>query len=288
MITGGGEVLRTYDLGRYKGVLIEAPECFGPIKYVYVLVIFEKEGEEPVLFVTSEKNEMQAMLLATAAETNPEIVSELNPNKCFLGVYSKSGRENHGGSMDWCKLEEFEKKSLEIVGERLGVSVTTEHNSPRDNSPRSPRNGRNEKITAYPFQSVLLAILATIVSLSVTIVGHVLFYLFDEMRGIADDWMQTLFRELLMPGAGGYAGIYVIHNYFVHYTKGIVLWMYSVLLMSLYLSSWLFVLPYAQKADISGYDLTVHFLSIISAAIGIYLANRTYWSRPRSRPRTRP
>ena len=180
--------------------------------------------------------------------------------------------------MDWCDFEKFEKKALEIVSERLGI--VSEPKPPIANNSRKPPSdmGENEKI--YPIRSGLLAILATGTSLFVAIVGHILFYLFDELRGIGDEWMQTIFRELLMPGVGGYVGIYVVHHYFERYTKQIVVWIYSVLLVSLYLSSWFFVLPYAQKAGISGYDLTVHFLSIISAAIGIYIGNRTYWSRP--------
>lgn len=278
MITGGGKVVRTYNLGRYKGVLVEAPESFGPIKYIYVLLVFENEGEEPILFVTSEKNEMQSTLLAMAAENDPELAPDLNPNECFLGIFSQSGRENHGGSMDWCNFEKFEKKALEIVSERLGI--VAEPKSPIENIPQKPCSNKGENKNTYPIRSGLLAILATGTSLFVAIVGHILFYLFDELRGIGNEWMQTIFRELLMPGVGGYAGIYVVHYYFEHYTKEIVLWLYSVLLVSLYLSSWFFVLPYAQKAGISGYDLTVHFLSIISAAIGIYIGNRTYWSRP--------
>ena len=124
MITGGGKDLRSYNFGKYKGVLVEAPDSFGPIKYGYVLIVFGKEDKEPVLFVTSEKNEMQATLLAMAAENDPELASELNLNKCFLGIFSGLGRENHGCSMDWCNFEKFEKKALEIINERLGVVVT--------------------------------------------------------------------------------------------------------------------------------------------------------------------
>lgn len=129
MITGGGEVLRTYDFGPYSGVLIGAPESFGPIKYIYVLIVFEVNNENPVLFVTSEKNEMQSEMIALIEEENPEMASGINPDKCFLGIFSESGHDNLGGSISWCDLERFEKKALEIIKEILSVDpkINSDH-----------------------------------------------------------------------------------------------------------------------------------------------------------------
>ena len=40
MIRGGGVTQCAYKLGRYKAVLVRKPDSFGPIKFLYVLIVF--------------------------------------------------------------------------------------------------------------------------------------------------------------------------------------------------------------------------------------------------------
>jgi|SRR5581483_8548957 len=93
LITGGGQMLRSYQIGSYKSVLVKSPESVGPVKYLYVMIVFSGNGTEPVLFVTAERNEMQGELLKIAAgETgNPNLGSE--DNEYFLGVFLGRPRE---------------------------------------------------------------------------------------------------------------------------------------------------------------------------------------------------
>lgn len=136
LITGGGQMLRSYQIGSYKSVLVKSPESVGPIKYLYVMIVFSGNGTEPVLFVTAERNEMQGELLKIAAGQtgNPNLGSE--DNGYFLGVFSKDGRFNLGASRDWEDQEKFEKKAIEIVRERLRVAddarIVTQHKKDED------------------------------------------------------------------------------------------------------------------------------------------------------------
>ena len=43
--------------------------------------------------------------------------------------------------------------------------------------------------------------------------AHAVLYLWDVSRGIDNDWLQGIFRELVTPGVGGYAAIVSVSKY---------------------------------------------------------------------------
>jgi len=43
--------------------------------------------------------------------------------------------------------------------------------------------------------------------------GHAALYLLDSTRGLADDWLQGIFREWFTPGVGGYVAIFIVNKY---------------------------------------------------------------------------
>lgn len=49
--------------------------------------------------------------------------------------------------------------------------------------------------------------------LVVSVVAHVALYLLDSTRGLADDWLQGVFREWFTPGVGGYTAIFIVNKY---------------------------------------------------------------------------
>lgn len=119
MITGGGKVRRKYQIGEHQAVLIESPESAGPIKYKYVFMVFDGKSEEPILIITSEKNEMQAALLAMASKSAPELAVGTDPNKYFLGVFHNDVHSNMGGSLAWADFDKFELQAFHIAKEKL-------------------------------------------------------------------------------------------------------------------------------------------------------------------------
>ena len=129
MLSGGGEVISSQMFGEYEGVFIKKPDSIGPIKYLFVLIIYSKvEEDPPILFVTSEVNEMQHELLKVAGHD-----ATTGSGEYYLGVFSESGHENLGKSTDWCEFSKFEQKAIEIVKEKLAPSdkVTTSPTPPK-------------------------------------------------------------------------------------------------------------------------------------------------------------
>ena len=54
---------------------------------------------------------------------------------------------------------------------------------------------------------------AFIVWAAVFVLAHIALYLLDSLRGLANDWLQGIFREWFTPGVGGYVAIFVVNKY---------------------------------------------------------------------------
>ena len=55
--------------------------------------------------------------------------------------------------------------------------------------------------------------LAFIIWLLIYCVAHIALYLLDLSRGLEDDWLQIIFRELVTPGIGGYTAIVFVDRH---------------------------------------------------------------------------
>ena len=119
MITGGGKVQKRYRIGDHQAILVESPESIGPIKYKYVFIVYDDKSDKPVLFITSEKNQMQAELLEIVEKNSPELVPNIDPKKYFLGIFQDGVHSNVGGSIDWGDPMKFELKALNLAKELL-------------------------------------------------------------------------------------------------------------------------------------------------------------------------
>jgi hypothetical protein len=122
--------------------------------------------------------------------------------------------------------------------------------------------------------SILGIFLALLVWLLFAVVGHALFYLFDLLRGLGGDVLQSIFRELLMPGLGGYFGIAVVHDRMKKYNPAIVFYGFCSIIAILVFGGLAYVLPVAKPAGISTYDLVIHFLSGVTSLSGAYIAKK--------------
>ena len=62
-------------------------------------------------------------------------------------------------------------------------------------------------------KTILGVPLALIVWGIVYVASHIALYLLDLSRGLADDWIQTLFREWFTPGVGGFVAIATVGTF---------------------------------------------------------------------------
>ena len=120
--------------------------------------------------------------------------------------------------------------------------------------------------------SLLGICLALFVWFLFAVVGHALFYLFDLVRGLGGDVLQSIFRELLMPGIGGYFGIAIVHDRMNKYNRSVVFYGFCSIIAVLVFGSLAYVLPVAKPASIKTYDLVIHFLSGVTSLCGAYIA----------------
>ena len=153
LLTGGGQVEATHNLGSYRALLLSDPLSMGPIKYKFVLIVISVDINRPVLYVTAEWNEMlqdteweavrrEALVSFDALlsdSENEEVFeggkamghkqsgaetgdTELQDQKAYvLSVFSLKGRSNLGASEDWADKEKFERKALAIAKEYLAI-----------------------------------------------------------------------------------------------------------------------------------------------------------------------
>ena len=126
MILGGGTIKAVFTVGDHRAVLIQDPDSFGPIKYRFVLTIFDTNGTSPLMFVTCEWNEMQEeqedLLEDFFRKEFPDSDDISERSKYHLCVFALGQHANLGQSDDWADIAKFESAAWRIVRERLGVS----------------------------------------------------------------------------------------------------------------------------------------------------------------------
>jgi hypothetical protein len=95
---------RHYDLGGHRAVLLGDIVSAGPVRYEYILAVYDPAGE-PCLFVASEVNEgRQAM----------------GGGSHFLGVFPGDCHANYGDSDEWADMERFAERAVALAREQLG------------------------------------------------------------------------------------------------------------------------------------------------------------------------
>jgi hypothetical protein len=92
-----------YEVAGRQAVLLGTIVSAGMVQYLYVLVVYERDGE-PCLFVAAEVNQDR---------------EAFGGGSHFLGVFSGDGHVNLGDSDEWADREQFVQRALEIARERL-------------------------------------------------------------------------------------------------------------------------------------------------------------------------
>lgn len=118
------------------------------------------------------------------------------------------------------------------------------------------------------FVGVLVAI---IVFVAVWILGGILFGLFDNLRGLGDDKLQALFRELVVPGAGGYAAMAAVRSWIQRENTRFVFFGFSAVVLVLVGAYVGFIGPIAGKIGIDMWGVLLGAVSLVAAVVGAYL-----------------
>jgi hypothetical protein len=77
-------------------------------------------------------------------------------------------------------------------------------------------------------QSALAVPLAIVVWVVVYVLAYMALGLLDSLRGLSNDWLQSIFRELFTPGVGGYAALYAAHSWLSRANIKFVFWAFCV------------------------------------------------------------
>jgi hypothetical protein len=99
-----------FDMDTHVAVLLAEIVSAGPVQYLYILTVSEKDGPI-VLHVTSERNMMQAF------------VPESGGGSHFLCTFEGGVHSNYGCSNDWADARKFAVRALRMAIERVGCPI---------------------------------------------------------------------------------------------------------------------------------------------------------------------
>jgi hypothetical protein len=128
--------------------------------------------------------------------------------------------------------------------------------------------------------SLIGILVASAVWVVVSVLGHAAIYLFDLLRGLSDDRLQDIFRQLFTAGVGGYCGILAVNRYLNEYNRKFVFFGFCGVAALLFIASLCFIVPIASQAHISSYSLVMQFLSGVATIVGAVVAKSSVWPNP--------
>jgi len=119
--------------------------------------------------------------------------------------------------------------------------------------------------------SLIALVVGIVVFFVVWIIGGIVFNLFDNLRGLGGDKLQAVFRELFVPGVGGYLAMASVSSWFERASIKFVFFGFAAIILVLVGVYIGLVGPLVDKIgeDIWGFLLSI--ISIMSAVVGAYI-----------------
>lgn len=115
-------------------------------------------------------------------------------------------------------------------------------------------------------------LLAFIIWCVIYAVAHAVLYLWDMSRGLGDDWLQGIFRELVTPGVGAYVAICCVRKYL---PKANLIWVAVVVcspIVALYIFLSLYLIIFhGSDYEFSWGEQLLHWGIAASTCIGFYV-----------------
>ena len=109
------------------------------------------------------------------------------------------------------------------------------------------------------------------VFVAVWILGGTLFGLFDNLRGLGDDKFQALFRELLVPGSGGYAAMVVTRLWIQRASTKFLFLGFSIVVLILVGFFFGYFGQVAEKIGSNMWEVFLGAVSLGAAVVGAYI-----------------
>lgn len=126
--------------------------------------------------------------------------------------------------------------------------------------------------------------IAFIAWLVVFVAAHIALYLLDSTRGLADDWIQSLFREWFTPGVGGYAAIFLVNKYLYGANLKWVAIGFCSPIVIFYIGFSLYIIIFhGSQFDFSWAEQITNWGMAIATSIGAYIGYSKYGKKETNR-----
>ncbi len=131
------------------------------------------------------------------------------------------------------------------------------------------------KQTKILSQSALATLLAIVVWFIVYTIVYIIFGSLDSLRGLSNNWLQKIFRELITPFIGGCAAIFVIQSWLPHAHLKFVLWTFSILVFLFMIGLPVFIILFLSKdLTFSWTEQMIRWLGGGATILGAFLAHK--------------
>ena len=120
--------------------------------------------------------------------------------------------------------------------------------------------------------SLLGILVAMAILIAVSVIGGILFNLLDNMRGLGNDKLQAVFRELIVPYVGGYVSMSAVASWIEKANTRFVFFGFAavtLILAGVYVG---YVAPIADKIGTDFWGMLLAVLSIVVAVAGAYFS----------------
>lgn len=114
--------VRRHELGNFRATFFDEIVSFDIVEYTYLVIMYGKHSDEPLLYFTSEKNTAPIEELFRQLEIVPETSTAEGggTGSHFFCVFDEDGHSNYGASDDWGDADKFEQEVLKMINEGLG------------------------------------------------------------------------------------------------------------------------------------------------------------------------
>ncbi len=99
---------KSFKLGNYEAIIVSDIVSYGNIQYEHLLYLYEKGKQEPIYFVSAEKNQL-------ALETGSPTL--------FLCAFEKTGHANFGLDSSLKDITNFTKAALGIIAQKFNIPI---------------------------------------------------------------------------------------------------------------------------------------------------------------------
>ncbi len=113
--------LKRYDFQKFRATLFDQIVSYDLVEYSFILILYDKATDDPVMYLTSEKNTSPFGELFANLGIAPEAGEESagGSGSHYFCVFDIDGHSNYGASDDWGDVDKFEQKFLEDIQEGL-------------------------------------------------------------------------------------------------------------------------------------------------------------------------